>query len=163
MKLSSSNYLILAALPILFILSGCASYGKLSITPRNETDALLADLLSQTDRYVVHYHGNSEKLVSGILFDPKDNPRTIRPEGALWNEVSDPETIAAIHYYAVGDGRIATRLALVCIPIQVDRSEESTIRTGPYEGTFAPLVTKPDPDGSNGTIDQGGKSQVLFG
>ena len=96
MNLSSFNYLILAALPILFILSGCASYGKLSITPRNETDALLADLLSQTDQYVVHYHGNSEKLVSGILFDPKDNPRTIRPEGALWNEVSDPETIAAI-------------------------------------------------------------------
>ena len=96
MKLSSSNYLILAALPILFILSGCASFGKLSITPKNETGALLAGLLSQTDRYVVHYHGNSEKLVSGILFDPKDNPKTIRPEGALWNEVSDPETIAAI-------------------------------------------------------------------
>ena len=96
MKLSSSNYLILAALPILFILSGCASYGKLSSTPKNETDALLADLLSQSDRYVVHYHGNSERLVSGILFDPKDDNKTIRPEGALWNEVSDPETIAAI-------------------------------------------------------------------
>lgn len=96
MKHSLYTYLILAALPILFIISGCASNGKLSLPPKNETNALLADLLSQTDRYRVHYHGNSKKLVSGILFDPKDDAKTIRPEGALWNEVSDPETIAAI-------------------------------------------------------------------
>jgi len=89
------KYMVLAALPILFILSGCASYGKLSLPPKDEAGALLADLLSQTDRYVVHYHGNSKKFVSGVLFDLKDDAKTIRPEGALWNEVSDPDTIAA--------------------------------------------------------------------
>jgi hypothetical protein len=96
MKHSLSKYIILAGLPILLIIAGCAGYGKLSPPPRNETDALLTDLLSQTDRYVIHYNGNSKKLVSGILFDPKDDARHIRPEGVLWQEISDPDEIASI-------------------------------------------------------------------
>lgn len=90
------KYMVPAALLIWFLVSGCASYGRLSSITRNETDALLADLLSRTDQYVVHYHGNSEKIVSGVLFDPEDDGKSIRPEGALWNEVRAPETIASI-------------------------------------------------------------------
>jgi len=90
------KYIVLTALLILFIITACASYGKLSLPPRHETDSLLADLLSHTDQYEVHYHGNSEKLVSGVLFDPKNDGKSIRPEGALWNEVRAPETIASI-------------------------------------------------------------------
>ncbi|MEN8244975.1 MAG: hypothetical protein ABFS43_08755 [Thermodesulfobacteriota bacterium] len=96
MKQVPSKCVILAVLPILFMISACAGYGKLSSLPRNETDDLLADLLAQTDRYVVHYHGNSENIVSGVLFDPKDDGKHILPEGMLWKEVSDPETIASI-------------------------------------------------------------------
>jgi len=96
MKKSVYNYMIIIALPIIFFISGCAGHGKLTLHPRDETDALLKDLLSRTDQYVVHYHGNSEKLVSGLIFDPKDDSRHIRPEGALWNEVSDVKTIASI-------------------------------------------------------------------
>jgi len=96
MKCSLSKYMILAALPVVFILSACADYGKLSMAPRNETDALLADLLSHTDRYVIHYHGNSKQLVSGILFDPKEDSKNIRPEGVLWREISDAETITSM-------------------------------------------------------------------
>lgn len=96
MKSYLAKYLILVVLPILFIISACTGYGKLSRLPRNESGALIADLLSQTDRYVIHYHGNSEKLVSGILFDPKEDTRSIRPEGVLWKEISDDEAIASI-------------------------------------------------------------------
>ena len=90
------KYTVIAALPILLIISGCTGYGKLTLLPKSETDALLEDILSRTDQYDVHYHGNSEKLVSGLLFDPKSDNRHIRPEGALWNEVTDAKTIASI-------------------------------------------------------------------
>lgn len=96
MKRSLPNTSIIAALLVLFIISGCASHGKLSWIPRNETNALLTTLLSQTDQYTIHYHGNSEKLVSGILFDPKDDEKTIRPEGALWHAINDADAIASI-------------------------------------------------------------------
>jgi len=96
MQDSLSNYLLLAALPILLIISACANTGKLSSVPRNETEALLADLQSQSDRYVIHYYGNSEKFVSGILFDPKDDGNRIKPEGLRWEEVRDSEAIASI-------------------------------------------------------------------
>ena len=35
-------------------------------------------------------------MVSGILFDPKDDDKHIRPEGAMWQEISDAEEIASI-------------------------------------------------------------------
>ena len=85
------HYILLSALLIGFIVSGCASYGKLSSVAGNETGALLDDFMSRTDQYAVHYHGNSQKIVSGILFDPKGDTLHIRPQGVLWNEISDPE------------------------------------------------------------------------
>jgi len=91
-----NKYMIIAALPILLIISGCAGYGKLTLLPENETDARLEDLLSRTDQYIVHYHGNSEKLVSGLLFDPKNDNRHLRPEGALWHGVTDAKAISSI-------------------------------------------------------------------
>lgn len=96
MKQPLSKYVILAVLPILFMISACAGHGKLSSLPRSETNDLLADLLTQIDRYMVHYHGNSETIVSGILFDPKEDGKHILPEGMLWKEINDPETIASI-------------------------------------------------------------------
>lgn len=96
MKHNPSNYIIPAVLLAFFVLISCAGHGNMSLVPRNETDALLDDLLSRTDQYVVHYHGNSQKLVSGILFDPKDDDRHIRPEGALWYAIDDAQAIAAI-------------------------------------------------------------------
>ena len=91
-----NRYLISALIPVMLVISGCAGYGKMKLPPNSEADALLEDLLSRTDEYVVHYHGNSEKLVSGLLFDLKSDNRNIRPDGALWNEVTDAEAIASI-------------------------------------------------------------------
>ena len=85
-----------AALSIVLLSAGCASHGKLAAIPRGEKDTLLADIAAHTDQYIVHYHGNSEKIVSGILFDPIDDGKRIQPEGFLWHEVSNPETIADI-------------------------------------------------------------------
>lgn len=96
MKNSIYKYIMISALPILLIISGCAGYGKLLLPASNETEALLEDLLSQTDRYVVHYHGYSKKFVSGILFDPKDDDKNIRPEGGMWQEISSADEIASI-------------------------------------------------------------------
>jgi len=96
MKFSLPKYLILVVLPTLFIVSACTGNGSLSRLPQNDADAIIANLLSQSDRYVIHYHGNSEQFVSGILFDPKKDAKSIRPEGLLWKEISDDEAIASI-------------------------------------------------------------------
>ena len=96
MKHNLYKYMALAVLLSFFLLVSCAGHGKLSLVPRNETDALMEDLLSNTDQYVVHYHGNSQKLVSGILFDPKEDTNHIRLEGAMWQEISDDQAIASI-------------------------------------------------------------------
>ncbi len=96
MKHNLYKYMALAVLLSFFLLVSCAGHGKLSLVPRNETDALMEDLLSNTDQYVVHYHGNSQKLVSGILFDPKEDTNHIRLEGAMWQEISDAQAIASI-------------------------------------------------------------------
>lgn len=95
MRCEQFKYTMLTVLMILLI-SGCSSHGKLSLTPKGESDSLLLDLMANTDQYAVYYHGNSEKIVSGILFDPKNDDKTIKPEGFLWTAVNDPQTIADI-------------------------------------------------------------------
>ena len=94
--------MIFAALPILFIIAGCAGHGKLVLPPANETDDVLAHLLSQSDQYLVHYHGYSNRLVSGLLFDPKEDDKRIQPQGAMWQETSDKEEIASIANIILG-------------------------------------------------------------
>ena len=96
MKHTSSKHITLIVLLLSFILTSCAGYGKISRIPRNETNVMLDDILSQTDQYRVHYHGNSEKIVSGILFDPQNDDKHIQPEGHLWNEISDADAIESI-------------------------------------------------------------------
>ena len=90
------NQILPVALAIFFTMTGCASYGGLSYPGRYDSGVSLTDILSQTDQYTVHYHGNSEKIVSGILFDPKGDGKRIRPEGMYWTAVTEPETIASI-------------------------------------------------------------------
>ena len=96
MKPSLFKYIIPAAITALFIMSACTPHGNLSLSNPYETEALMTGILSQTDQYTVHFHGNSEKLVSGILFDPKDDEKRIHPEGMYWKAVVESETIAAI-------------------------------------------------------------------
>jgi hypothetical protein len=95
MKHQQHVFITVALISMLLAISGCSSHGKLSGIDSAEQEALLADLVSRQDLYVVHSHGNSEKFVSGILFDPKGDGKNIRPEGTMWKEVSDSETIAA--------------------------------------------------------------------
>jgi hypothetical protein len=92
-KMQSNFFLILA---VGLILSGCAGYGKMVATPRGESEDMIENLLANADQYTVHYHGNSEKIVSGLLFDPKNNGKTIQPSGFLWNPVSDPQAMKEI-------------------------------------------------------------------
>jgi hypothetical protein len=90
------RYLIFPAILLPMLVTGCASHGKLSMTAKAESEPLLAELMANTDQYLVYYHGNSEKIVSGILFDPKKDTKSIQPEGVLWAEVSDSKTITDI-------------------------------------------------------------------
>lgn len=95
MKHRYHKWITLALVSILLAISGCSNHGYLS-RPRGEQDTHLADLVAGSNRYVVHYHGNSQQLVSGILFDPRDDGKNIRPEGVLWHKVSDPETMTSV-------------------------------------------------------------------
>ena len=91
-----SRYRFLLVLTILFFVSGCSNYGRLKFQNKTESDALLQELSANSQQYTIHYHGNSEKIVSGILFDPKDDHKTIKPEGMLWKTTESPQTVADI-------------------------------------------------------------------
>ena len=87
---------ILKVLCVGLILTGCAGYGKMKTMPRSESESLIKDLIANADQYTVHYHGNSEKIVSGLLFDPNNNGKSIQPKGYLWAPVSDPQAMKEI-------------------------------------------------------------------
>jgi hypothetical protein len=95
MKHRHHKFITIGLIAILLAIAGCSSHGYLSRN-RGEQDTRLADLVANSDQYTVHYHGNSEQLVSGILFDPGGDGKSIRPDGVLWQEVNDPETIAFV-------------------------------------------------------------------
>ncbi|MCG6911929.1 MAG: hypothetical protein LJE94_17655 [Deltaproteobacteria bacterium] len=96
MKNQKVIFTAMEVLILLVAVTACAGYGKLSATSNEEQNALLKDLVSHSGDYDVYYYGNSERLVSGILFDPKSDDKHIRPEGKLWKKIDDPETIAGV-------------------------------------------------------------------
>jgi len=96
MSPSFSRYRFLLVLTILFFISGCSNHGRLKLQKKAEADALLTEFSTNSQQYTIHYHGNSETIVSGILFDPKNDQKTIRPEGMLWNPTESPQTVADI-------------------------------------------------------------------
>ena len=90
------RYLKVGTLGLLlaFLISGCAGYGK-TLMVRKGMPLTIDELASNSDDYNVYYHGNSPNLVSGIIFDPKNDHKTLAL-GGLWVKVADKSVIAGV-------------------------------------------------------------------
>ena len=96
MKTHKANIPAIGALVLLFTLSACSGNGKLNVLPHSEQNQLLADLVARSGEYVVYSHGYGDGHMSGILFDPRYDGKTIKPEGFYWKQIDDPEVMTAV-------------------------------------------------------------------
>ncbi len=86
----------LSALAVLlaFLVAGCSGYGK-TLMVRKGIPVTIDELANNSDDYNVYYHGNSPNLVSGIIFDPKDDHKTL-VLGGLWVQETNKRVIANV-------------------------------------------------------------------
>ena len=91
-------YIALIGVMIMFLFSGCASmltgYGKLRPQPMRGGRVAIEELEENWEDYVIHYAGISVGTPAGIMFDPKDDDRTLT--GDKWIKVEDKETLSEL-------------------------------------------------------------------
>ena len=87
---TKSNPSLLYILICLSLLSGCAGFGKIT-SPRGE-DVTVDRLISDFERYHVYYMESYHRCSPVLVFDPKDDERTLRSDD--WEEVGSPEDLA---------------------------------------------------------------------
>ena len=94
-----TNKLIIYLSIIIIPLIGCASSVKLmfeSMGRETETDGdrtTIHGLAENWTDYDIHYSGVRPQSAKGILFDPKNDDKTLEPQGGEWKKVEDQETI----------------------------------------------------------------------
>jgi hypothetical protein len=82
---------------LVFFISGCAlhtGYGKIRAQPWRGERITIQELQENWEDYTIHYAGLSVGTVSGIMFDPKNDNRTLT--GDKWIKVEDQETLAEL-------------------------------------------------------------------
>ena len=98
MKRNRYIYVALIGVMVIFLFSGCASmltgYGKLRPQPMRSQEISIEDLKEEWEDYVIHYAGLSVGTPAGIMFDPKDDDRTLK--GDKWVKVEDKETLSEL-------------------------------------------------------------------
>lgn len=90
------QYIKLSALGIIlaFIFVGCSGYGKTMLV-RKGMPVTLDELISNSDDYNVYYHGINQSLVSGIIFEYKNDDKTL-VLGGQWVMEDDKIVIAKV-------------------------------------------------------------------
>ena len=95
MNQSKRVYMALIGVIIMLLFSGCASmlagYGKLWPQPMRGEGVAVEQLVENWEDYVIHYAGLNVGNPAGIMFDPKDDGRTLT--GEKWVKVEDKETL----------------------------------------------------------------------
>jgi len=79
---------------LVFLFVGCSSYGK-TMMVRKGMPVTLDELTSNSADYNVYYHGINPHLVSGIIFEPKNDDKTL-VLGGNWVKVDDSRVIANV-------------------------------------------------------------------
>lgn len=81
----------------LALILGCAGYGKLSLQFGPDEKVSLQTLVKNWQDYDLLYAGQDLKHPSAVMFDPKDDNRTLT--GDRWFKIGDKETLDAIVDY----------------------------------------------------------------
>jgi hypothetical protein len=104
MKLIVYFLLIMTAM----FITGCGNYARFvhessSLTTTYDDSRMTINKLKEAWReYHVFYSGVKPHMSNGILFDPKHDDRVMRPDGLLWVEVNDEETMNELIRWTAG-------------------------------------------------------------
>ena len=97
MNRNRNIYMVMRGLVLVFFISGCAlhtGYGKIRPQPRQGERVTIQELQESWEDYAIHYAGLSLGTVAGIIFDPKNDKRTLT--GDKWIRVEDRETLSEL-------------------------------------------------------------------
>ncbi len=81
--------LLTTALMGLLICGGCAGYGQARYQGLVQGRDMLESMMANFEDYHVYYSGMSESFPSGIIFDPKDDEKTVVQNGWIPVETRD--------------------------------------------------------------------------
>ena len=83
-----------ASLISLFLISGCTNSVRLRVQYGADTKAFLNDIEPNYDKYIIHALEWPVDEVSVIVFDPKDDNRTVENDG--WTRVTSQEQLSKL-------------------------------------------------------------------
>jgi hypothetical protein len=93
MKTFNKRYLIALIFLSLFFIGGCASLrGSAGILAEHKVT--IQDLEKNWTDFTVYYAGLSEKTAAALMFDPKNDNKTLL--GKAWTQVKDKKTLSEI-------------------------------------------------------------------
>lgn len=85
----------LMAVVLMYIISGCSGYGKLRLQSRYGDDVTIEKLQENLPDYTIYYAGYAVNNPSGIIFDPKNDNKTLMPS-ERWTKLDDKESVIEV-------------------------------------------------------------------
>ena len=95
MNMKKNIYLALVAVVPVFVMSGCSGYGKLRSQSGYRDDTTIENLKENWQDYAVYYAGYAVNNPSGIMFDPKNDDKTLMPS-ERWTKLDDKESVIEV-------------------------------------------------------------------
>jgi len=77
------------------IISGCSGYGKIRLQSLYGDDVTIEKLQENLPDYTVYYAGYAVNNPSGIIFDPKNDTKTLMPS-ERWTKLDDRESVIEV-------------------------------------------------------------------
>lgn len=115
-KISAGLFLI-SLLSALLMMSGCSwypGYGKLRIVQGTKEGVSIGELMENWQEYTIFYAGLSVQNPSAVMFDPKNDDKTLVTE--KWVEVKDQETLLALIHWLDADVQFYPKLYRIIGP-----------------------------------------------
>ena len=95
--MNAEKYVNLAVISfvLIFLMSGCANYGKFRLESGQAEKMTIQELQENWDDYSIYYADwRSVGWTGGIIFDPKKDDKTL--VGDKWMKVEDKETLSQV-------------------------------------------------------------------
>jgi hypothetical protein len=94
--MEKKGFVCLAVVSIIFLslISGCANSAILRVQYGADTKVFLNDIEENHDKYIIHANEWPVDEVSAIVFDPKDDNKTIENDG--WTKVTSQEQLSKL-------------------------------------------------------------------
>ena len=95
MTIKKGIWLVFITSVLMVIITGCSGYGKLRLQSRFGDDVTIEKLKENFSDYTVYYAGYALDNPSGIMFDPKNDNRTLMPS-ERWTKLDDKESVIEV-------------------------------------------------------------------